>query len=107
VAKKSRHLACKAEWDKLYIYAKPTLRVSPYFQVLPSNLDRLNVNIQAKLLNFKQDKPGLSQTRVVKQVLKQSININSLINIITSISYVMMTTSQAVTQIDVHPAGET
>jgi hypothetical protein len=30
----SRHLACKAEKDKLYNCVKPTLRVSPYFQVL-------------------------------------------------------------------------
>jgi hypothetical protein len=30
----SRLLACKAERDKLYNRAKPTLRVSPYFQIL-------------------------------------------------------------------------
>jgi hypothetical protein len=24
-------LACKASWDKLYLYAKPALRVDPYF----------------------------------------------------------------------------
>jgi hypothetical protein len=35
MARNSRLLACKAEQDKLYIYVKSTLRVSPYFQVLP------------------------------------------------------------------------
>jgi hypothetical protein len=30
----SRLLACKVEKDKLYNYAKLTLKVDPYFQVL-------------------------------------------------------------------------
>jgi multidrug resistance efflux pump len=33
----SRLLACKAYREKLYLYAKPALRVSPYFHVLPSS----------------------------------------------------------------------
>jgi hypothetical protein len=41
----SRLLACKASWDKLYIYDKPTLRVDPYFQVLPYSLVKLTFNI--------------------------------------------------------------
>jgi hypothetical protein len=48
---------------KLYNYAKPVLRVDPYFQVLPSNLRSLRFNLQAKLIKLKQGKPDLSQTR--------------------------------------------
>jgi hypothetical protein len=34
VATNIQLLACKASWDKLYLYAKLALRVAPYFQVL-------------------------------------------------------------------------
>jgi hypothetical protein len=37
---------------KLYLYAKPVLKVDTYFQVLASNLIGLNFNIKAKFVKL-------------------------------------------------------
>jgi hypothetical protein len=53
---------------ELHLYAKLTLRVGTYFQVLPSSLVKLNFNIKLTSLNFKPNKPELNQARVAIQV---------------------------------------
>jgi hypothetical protein len=52
--------------EKALYYAKLTLRVDPYFQILPSNLLSLTFKHKAKSINVKQGTPKLSQARVVK-----------------------------------------
>jgi hypothetical protein len=38
VATNSQLLECKTDYDRLYNYARPALRVNSYFQVLPTSL---------------------------------------------------------------------